>query len=89
MIGGLSRGATLVTMPRFDLEQFLGAIQEHRVTTTIVAPPITLALAKHPLVDRYDLSSLRLLIRAARRLAPRYSRHAPGAWAAASGRAGA
>jgi acyl-CoA synthetase (AMP-forming)/AMP-acid ligase II len=62
MIGGLSRGATLVTMPRFDLEQFLGAIQEHRVTTTIVPPPITLALAKHPLVDRYDLSSLRLLI---------------------------
>jgi acyl-CoA synthetase (AMP-forming)/AMP-acid ligase II len=62
MIAGLSRGATLVTMPRFDLEQFLGAIQEHRVTTTIVPPPITLTLAKHPLVDRYDLSSLRLLI---------------------------
>jgi acyl-CoA synthetase (AMP-forming)/AMP-acid ligase II len=62
MIGGLSRGATLVTMPRFDLEQFLDAIQEHRVTTTIVPPPITSALAKHPLVDRYDLSSLRLLI---------------------------
>jgi acyl-CoA synthetase (AMP-forming)/AMP-acid ligase II len=61
MIGGLSCGATLVTMPRFDLEQFLAAVQEHRVTTTII-PPITVALAKHPLVDRYDLSSLRLLI---------------------------
>jgi acyl-CoA synthetase (AMP-forming)/AMP-acid ligase II len=41
MLGGLSRGATLVTMLRFDLEQFLGAVQEHRVTTTIVPPPIT------------------------------------------------
>jgi acyl-CoA synthetase (AMP-forming)/AMP-acid ligase II len=61
MVAGLSRGATLVTMPRFDLEQFLGAIQDHAVTTTVVPPPITLALAKHPVVDRYDLSSLRLL----------------------------
>jgi acyl-CoA synthetase (AMP-forming)/AMP-acid ligase II len=62
MIGGLCRGVTLVTMPRFDLEQFLRAIQEHRVTSTIVPPPITVALAKHPLVDRYDLSSLRLVM---------------------------
>jgi acyl-CoA synthetase (AMP-forming)/AMP-acid ligase II len=61
MVGGLCRGATLVTMPRFDFEQCLRAIEDHRVTSTVVAPPITVALAKHPLVDRYDLSSLRLL----------------------------
>jgi acyl-CoA synthetase (AMP-forming)/AMP-acid ligase II len=61
MVGGLCRGATLVTMPRFDLEQCLRAIQDYRVTSTVVAPPITTALAKHPLVDRYDLSILRLL----------------------------
>jgi acyl-CoA synthetase (AMP-forming)/AMP-acid ligase II len=57
----LQAGATLVTMPRFELEGFLDAIQRHRVTVTIVAPPIILALAHHPLVDRYDLSSLRLV----------------------------
>jgi len=61
MVGGLCRGATLVTMPRFDFEQCLRAIQDHQVTSTVVAPPIATALAKHPLVDRYDLSSLRLL----------------------------
>jgi acyl-CoA synthetase (AMP-forming)/AMP-acid ligase II len=61
MVGGLCRGATLVTMPRFDFEQCLGAIQDHQVTSTVVAPPITTALAKHPLVDSYDLSSLGLL----------------------------
>ncbi|SNR30488.1 AMP-binding protein [Blastococcus mobilis] len=61
MIGGLCRGATLVTMPRFDFEQCLRAIQDHGVTSTVVAPPVTVALAKHPLVDSYDLSSLRLL----------------------------
>jgi acyl-CoA synthetase (AMP-forming)/AMP-acid ligase II len=57
----LRAGATIVTMPRFDLEQFLTLIQEHRVTRAYVVPPIALALAKHPLVDRYDLSSLRLM----------------------------
>jgi acyl-CoA synthetase (AMP-forming)/AMP-acid ligase II len=61
LVGGLCRGATLVTMPRFDFEQFLRAIEHHRVTSTVVAPPITVALAKHPLVDGHDLSSLRLL----------------------------
>jgi acyl-CoA synthetase (AMP-forming)/AMP-acid ligase II len=54
----LRAGATLVTLPRFDLEQFLEVIQEHRVTRAYVVPPIILALAKHPLVDSYDLSSL-------------------------------
>jgi acyl-CoA synthetase (AMP-forming)/AMP-acid ligase II len=58
---GLRAGATVVTMPRFDLEDVLSVIQRHRVTATIVVPPIVLALAKHPLVDRYDLSSLRLV----------------------------
>ena len=57
----LAAGATIVTLARFDLEAFLQAIQEYRATMTIVVPPIALALAGHPLVDRYDLSSLRLL----------------------------
>ena len=46
-------------MPRFDLEQFLSLHQEHRLTRAFVAPPIVVALAKHPLVDKYDLSTLR------------------------------
>jgi acyl-CoA synthetase (AMP-forming)/AMP-acid ligase II len=57
----LAAGATVVTMPRFDLEQFLRTIEERRITRAYVAPPIVLALARHPLVERYDLSSLRLL----------------------------
>jgi len=57
----LAAGATAVTLPRFDLEGFLRAIQEHRATLTIVVPPVALALAGHPLVESFDLSSLRLL----------------------------
>ncbi|MFC7841423.1 4-coumarate--CoA ligase family protein [Streptomyces sp. NPDC057382] len=61
----LRQGATVVVLPRFDLEQFLAAIQNHRITALYVAPPIVLALAKHPAVAQYDLSSLRYLISAA------------------------
>jgi len=56
---GIYLGATVVTMPRFDLEQCLTAMQDYRISYAYVVPPIVLALAKHPLVDRYDLSRLR------------------------------
>ncbi len=58
---GLYVGATIVTMPRFDLEQCLEILQKYRVTFANVVPPIVLALAKSPLVDNYDLRSLRLV----------------------------
>jgi acyl-CoA synthetase (AMP-forming)/AMP-acid ligase II len=54
----LSNGARVVVMPRFDLETFLGALQEYGVTYLHLVPPILLALAKHPIIDQYDLSSL-------------------------------
>ena len=59
---GLRAGATIVTMPRFDLEQFLSLNQEHRLTRAFVAPPMVVALAKHPVVDNYDLSALRWML---------------------------
>lgn len=55
---GLAWGGAVVTLPRFDLEDFLRTIQDQKITRAFVAPPILLALAKHPLVDQYDLSSL-------------------------------
>ncbi|MCX4990205.1 MULTISPECIES: 4-coumarate--CoA ligase family protein [unclassified Streptomyces] len=58
----LRQGATVVVLPRFELDTFLAAIQEHRITGLYVAPPIVLALAKHPAVAEYDLSSLEYII---------------------------
>ena len=58
MCNALRVGATVVTMPRFELDQFLGLIQKHGVTTAYLVPPIVLALAKHPAIDQYDLSTL-------------------------------
>jgi acyl-CoA synthetase (AMP-forming)/AMP-acid ligase II len=58
---GLRVGATLVTMPKFELEPFLGLLEKHRVTRAFVVPPIVLAFAKHPAVEGHDLSSLTLI----------------------------
>ena len=53
--------STLVTMPRFDLPEFLRIIQDEKVTWVFIAPPIAVALAKHPIVDSYDLSSVKVV----------------------------
>jgi acyl-CoA synthetase (AMP-forming)/AMP-acid ligase II len=50
--------ARLVIMPSFDLGDFLGNIQNYKCTIAFIAPPVAVALAKHPLIDSYDLSSL-------------------------------
>jgi acyl-CoA synthetase (AMP-forming)/AMP-acid ligase II len=55
-------GHTVITLPRFDLEQFLEMHQRYGVTFDFLVPPIVLALAKHPVVDRYDLSKLQRII---------------------------
>jgi acyl-CoA synthetase (AMP-forming)/AMP-acid ligase II len=55
-------GGAVVTMPRFDLAEFLRVIQEYRITRAYVVPPIVLALAKAPVVDQFDVSSLQFML---------------------------
>jgi len=54
----LRTGATVVTMPRFDLGTFLDLLERHRVTKAHLVPPIILALVKDPSVEGRDLSRL-------------------------------
>ena len=54
----LAGGGALVTMPRFDLPMFLQISQDYKARRMWVVPPVAIALAKHPLVDDYDLSAL-------------------------------
>jgi acyl-CoA synthetase (AMP-forming)/AMP-acid ligase II len=63
-------GATLVTQPRFELEAFLSMLQTHGVTRVNLVPPIILALAKHPVVDSYDLGRLKHIMSGAAPLGP-------------------
>jgi acyl-CoA synthetase (AMP-forming)/AMP-acid ligase II len=57
--------ARLVIMSRFDLVEFLATIQNHKCTYAFIAPPVAVALAKHPIVDSYELSSLKAVYSAA------------------------
>ncbi len=57
----LYKGIPLVTLPRFELGQFLECIQKHRITSLNLVPPLVLALARQPAVDDYDLSSVRII----------------------------
>ncbi len=52
----------LATLPRFDLELFLDVVQRHGCTMLYIAPPVAVALAKHPAVARYDLSSVEVVV---------------------------
>ncbi len=54
----LNQNAQIITMPRFDLEMFLRLIQDHKATRLYIVPPVALALAKHPMVDEFDVSSV-------------------------------
>ncbi|MFJ6216168.1 AMP-binding protein [Streptomyces sp. NPDC092296] len=74
MNASLLQGATIVTMPRFDPEAYLKAIQDHRITRLFVVPTIAVLLAKSPLVDRYDLSSLRSIVSGGAALDPETAR---------------
>lgn len=59
---GLSNGSALVIVKRFDPSQFLGLIQQYRVSRAYLVPPIILFLAENPLVNDFDLSSLSYIL---------------------------
>ncbi|EDW98995.1 4-coumarate--CoA ligase 1 [Drosophila yakuba] len=56
------RGARLVYLPKFEENLFLSAIEKYRVMMAFMVPPLMVFLAKHPIVDKYDLSSLMVLL---------------------------
>ncbi|KAK3092363.1 hypothetical protein FSP39_001938 [Pinctada imbricata] len=62
MLGVLQDGGQLITLPKFDPEQFLTALQQYKVSQLHIVPPIVLFLAKHPVVSKFDLSNLNTMI---------------------------
>ena len=57
--------ATITLFPRFDLDTMLSHIEQTRVTLAFGAAPIAVAMANHPELEKYDLSSLRYMMWAA------------------------
>ncbi|KKA25449.1 Photinus-luciferin 4-monooxygenase (ATP-hydrolyzing) [Rasamsonia emersonii CBS 393.64] len=54
-------GYHAIIMSKFDIEKFCANVQNYRITYAYVVPPVVLLLSKHPVVDKYDLSSLRMM----------------------------
>ena len=48
-------------MSKFDIEKWCAHVQNYKVTFSYVVPPVVLLLGKHPAVDKYDLSSMRMM----------------------------
>lgn len=58
---GLSQGATIVILPRYDRGQFLRTLERYGVTVAPLVPPLVLELSRAPEVDQHNLSKLRLI----------------------------
>lgn len=59
LLASMLFGDHLVMLPRFEPTAFLRAIQTYRCTSLFVAPPLMVFLAKSPLVDQFDVSTVR------------------------------
>ena len=62
LLAAVAAGATVRLHPRFDLEEVLTRIVSERMTLEMAVAPIALALANHPHLEEYDLSSLRYIM---------------------------
>ena len=58
LYSSLHFGSKIVTLSKFEPELFLSSIEKYRVKIGHLVPPLIIFLAKHPLVDSYNLSSL-------------------------------
>lgn len=62
LLSSVWAGSSVRLHPRFDLEAMLGAIEADRITLEMAVAPIALAMANHPRLEEFDLSSLRYIM---------------------------
>ncbi|KAJ1429238.1 AMP-dependent synthetase/ligase [Sesbania bispinosa] len=61
LLCGLRAKAAILLMPKFEINALLNLVHKYKITIAPVVPPIVLAIAKSPDLDKYDLSSIRVL----------------------------
>ncbi|KYQ50532.1 Luciferin 4-monooxygenase [Trachymyrmex zeteki] len=61
MVLGLLKGNCSVVFSRFEEKLFLQYIEKYRIEYLPVVPSLMVFLAKHPLVDKYDLSCVKTI----------------------------
>jgi acyl-CoA synthetase (AMP-forming)/AMP-acid ligase II len=62
IVTALETGALVRLHRRFDLDRLLHHIESDRITVEMAVAPIALAMASHPKLESYDLSSLRYIM---------------------------
>ena len=62
LLAAASAGASVRLHRRFDLDEVLHRIEDERMTLEMAVAPIALALANHPDLEQFDLSSLRFIM---------------------------
>ena len=62
ILTALRTGAWMRLHPRFDIDRMLHHIETDRITVEMAVAPIALAIASHPALESYDLSSLRFIM---------------------------
>ncbi|SON60708.1 Long-chain-fatty-acid--CoA ligase [Mycobacterium simulans] len=62
ILTALRTGAWVRLHPRFDIDAMLRHIENDCITIEMAAAPIALAIASHPKLESYDLSSLRFIM---------------------------
>ena len=70
LLAAAAAGATVRLHRRFDLDEELRCIQDERMTLEMAVAPIALAMANHPRLEDYDLSSLRYVMWGATPITP-------------------
>jgi fatty-acyl-CoA synthase len=66
----LLRGGSLVVLPRFTPDDFFDAIEQHRITATMLVPTMLYTLLDHPRSSTADLSSLETIYYGAAAMSP-------------------
>jgi long-chain acyl-CoA synthetase len=74
IVTALRTGTWLRLHRRFDLDAMLRHIEADRITVEMAVAPIALALASHPRLESYDLSSLRYIMWGATPVTPSVAR---------------
>ncbi|CAJ0751328.1 23139_t:CDS:10 [Entrophospora sp. SA101] len=67
-------GASAILLSKFDINSFCQTIQDYKINLGYIVPPILLQLVKNPVVDKYDLSSLKFIVSGAAPLSKELSK---------------
>ncbi|KAM0942820.1 putative acid--thiol ligase [Dioscorea sansibarensis] len=62
LLCGLRAGAAILIMKKFDIIKLMELVHKYKVTIAPFVPPIVVEISKSPVVDNYDLSSIRTVM---------------------------